>query len=232
MSDQPIASKSEEETKTNIHDIQQSLDEYLSKSADLLQSNGEIIPDKKSKQPSLTISELQIHSFATSISTPKSVNANKRTKKFYQFLFIAVMVASLSILISLIFHFFELKRNTAYHTAYYKYLHKAIETKQKHPNESIIFACNQGIQHFDIISLYKSASINVADLQVDIDELEKHQTAKIPRKKLNSKEKLVIMCDVELTLMTNAIQDEQLEDAKLVAIKQQKKQHEEKSNDQ
>ena len=61
-------SKSEEEPKSNIEEIEDALDDYLSKSAEILESKQEILQDTKTKQPSLSVSELQIHSLILKVN--------------------------------------------------------------------------------------------------------------------------------------------------------------------
>eukprot|EP01083_Nonionella_stella_P174654 606045_1 len=213
-----------ESKKSDIDEIKEAMDDYLRKSSDFIASATQH-QDVASPHPSLSVSELQMHPEATTISiSPKHKSHNNR---FYKFLLIAIMVASLSILLSLIFHFFDLKRQIAHHEAYYKYLHKAVEIKQKTPNETMLSVCHTAIHHMDIVSVYKTRNIALQHLKADIEKLQKQKDNHTITDAPNKKQELILMCDVELQLMFYEIKQYRAEYERVSNVKTLSKLHHE-----
>merc|ERR1712032_1470928 len=95
--------------------------------------------------PSLSISETPIDATIASYeerATQATVEQSNEeedsfdddNRQFYQCIFIAIMIGSLGILISLVFRFYDLRQSKAHHKAWYQYLHKAVEIKTNQTN--------------------------------------------------------------------------------------------------
>ena len=105
---------SEDRRKSDIEELKEAMDEYLSKSAELMNSTAKIHQDIKSQHPSLTVSEFQAHSNPSTYSVQTKTSTENKYTKFYQFLLISIMIACIAIFISLIARFYELKRGHNY----------------------------------------------------------------------------------------------------------------------
>ena len=95
----------------------------------------------------------------------------------------------------------------AHHDAYNAYLRKANKVKQEQPELSMRAACEQAIDHNDLEKAWKDAEVDVNGLLVNIESIEKAMKHKSD-KDLNQKEKLVVICEYELSEMTKAVERE------------------------
>ena len=124
----------QEKVDASIDELKGALNKYMKQSFDCIDPNNNHDEDDEDKaidtftnyipNPSLSISESTVPSQVASISYDKprvasissqtDFETDNRDRVFYQCIFIAIMIGSFSILVSLIFHFFELRQQTAH----------------------------------------------------------------------------------------------------------------------
>jgi len=141
---------------------------------------------------------------------------------YYQCICLTLMLVSAAMIIAMVLHFQELTQHAADRSAYFRYLHTALDIRHRSigrgRNISVLQCCYDAIHDREVVVLYQSANIHLSGLDVNLEEMsrvrdrfEYQDSRGMSRDVANKKHQLIALCDTELQLMIHKLKRQRSE---------------------